>query len=501
MTHVSDAVRIDDGELSETYDVVVVGFGGAGTAAAIEAHTRGKRVVILEKSAAGGGHTRESGGSIREIADVDGAKRALQSYSDSVTPSSVFAAFVDGIPGMLSWLREIGADLVKPPAWTRGYPGAWQQTLEGRDQDGGLGGRLRVAASDGRSGGEALWDVLYDAVMARSSAVVGPGGIDVLYETRAVRLLQDDGRVVGVEAERGDETVRYGAGAVILTTGGFAADPDLQRDTYGFSMAPMGRPDGNTGDGIRMAQQCGAGLWHMTAVATVMGYELDGVGQAMQHQMAVPNYIYVDDDARRFIDETGYDWHALPDEFLAIDYARATRPYMPAWVIFDETARLAGPIINATIRAGRSIGWSVDNSEEVERGWIVSGATPEELAQRIGLAPDALAQTIDEYNRACTEGADATLGRTDPAPLGNAPYYAIRTVPILCNTQGGPRRDAQARVLDAFGTPIPGLFAAGELGSIWGKHYPGAGNVTEALVFGLIAGREAASETTEGVEK
>lgn len=471
------------------YDVVVVGFGGAGVAAALAAHAQGKSVVILEKSSSGGGHTRQSGGSIREINDAEGAKRALAAYSDSVTPVSVFSAFVDGIPPMLEWLRSLGADLVKPPAWTRGYPGAWQQTLAGHDADGGLGGRLRVAADDGRSGGEALWDVLHRAVLE--------SGIEVHLNTRALDLAFDGGRVASVHALRDGEKMRYNTSAVILATGGFAADSGMQRDILGFSLPLMGLPDGNTGDGVRMAQKAGAGLWHMTSIATVMGYDLPGVGQAMQHQMASPHYIYVDADGQRFLDETGYDWHALPDEFLAVDYERARRPYIPSWVIFDETTRLAGPIINATTRAGRQIGWSSDNSREIAKGWITRGEDAASLATAIGLDPAVLAATIDEYNAACARGADNELGRTDLAPLIGPPYYAIPVVPILCNTQGGPRRDESSRVLDAWGAPIPGLYAAGELGSIWGKHYPGAGNVTEALVFGLIAGRTAVTDNEE----
>ena len=98
-----------------------------------------------------------------------------------------------------------------------------------------------------------------------------------------------------------------------------------------------------------------------------------------------------------------------------------------------------------------------------------------------------------KYNRAAVDGGDE-FGRqpAEMVPLREPPFYGIPVWPALFNTQGGPRRGAGGEVIGTDGTPIPGLFSAGELGSIWGSLYPGAGNVTEAVVFGRIAGRSAA---------
>lgn len=468
------------------FDLVIVGYGGAGASAAIEAHDASLRVCIVEKSSAGGGNTQQSGGSIRWIEDPDAAMRALRTYADSVTPDAVFEAFVQGVAPTVEWLRSLGAELIEPPAWTRGYPGANIQTLEGADRDGSLGGRLRVRSEEGLSGGEALWEVLRTATESRD--------IEVLYNTACTGLAVDheSGRVRGAVVSTPDgEREILADRAVVLTTGGFGADRDMQANFLGRSMLGMGLPDRNTGDGVRMAQEVGAGLWHMKSFATVMGYALPGFGQAIQHQMQDTHYIYVDGSGRRFINELGYDWHALPDEFLTTVGDVSVSPRTPAYVIFDEVARRAGPIINATTRAGRLLRWSADNTAEIDRGWIQSAATPGELAVKLGVDPVALASTIAAYNEGCAAGRDA-LGRDDPAPLVEPPYHGIAIEPILCNTQGGPVRNERAQVLDPFGSPIGSLYAAGELGSIWGKHYPGAGNVTEALVFGRIAGRQAA---------
>jgi predicted oxidoreductase len=110
------------------------------------------------------------------------------------------------------------------------------------------------------------------------------------------------------------------------------------------------------------------------------------------------------------------------------------------------------------------------------------------------LEPSVLDATISRYNRYCKAGKDEDFGRAkeDLRPL-EPPLYAIQLWPALINTQGGPRRDKESRVLDPEGKPIPRLYAAGELGSIWGYLYQGACNIGEALVFGRIAGKNAAA--------
>ena len=103
--------------------------------------------------------------------------------------------------------------------------------------------------------------------------------------------------------------------------------------------------------------------------------------------------------------------------------------------------------------------------------------------------------TIRRYNEYCKVGKDADFGRSkEDLRVLEPPFHAIRLWPAFVNTQGGPRRDKESRVLDPEGHPIPRLYAAGELGSIWGYLYQGACNITEALVFGRIAGENAAAE-------
>jgi succinate dehydrogenase/fumarate reductase flavoprotein subunit len=234
----------------------------------------------------------------------------------------------------------------------------------------------------------------------------------------------------------------------------------------------------------------------MSAVACTPGYRVPDFEPPIGHHMPAAGFIYVDQRGRRFMDETGTDAHGYWAEAAYADPRTMARPRIPSIVIFGEQTRLAGPIA-FTDRGSISddYQWSADNAAELERGWIRRAGSLDELATLLSLDAAALASTLAAYDDACASGTDPQFGRGTAtlAPIGGPPYYAIEIWPCLFNTQGGPRRDASGRVLDALGRPIAGLYSAGELGSLWHRFYPGAGNVSEALASGRIAGRNAAA--------
>ena len=320
----------------------------------------------------------------------------------------------------------------------------------------------------------------------------------MLYECPAVRLVRDgDGAVNGLVAHRdGEEIVIRARKAVVLTCGGYEWDPDMQLQFLGQRFWSLGA-SGHTGDGIRMAVDVGASLWHMNAVAAGFGYRVDGFDGAVIHAMPGPGFIYVDRNARRFADETVMDAHAVGSLVTELDLETMQRPRVPSFVVFDEATRTAGPVANTGRGAvAERYRWSDDNAAEVEKGWIKTGATPAALAAALGLDPPALERTVGVYNKACADERDEAFGRSADTlrPLERPPFYGAALWPSLFNTQGGPRRNARAQVLNAWGRPIPGLYSAGELGSMWSQNYPGASNLTEVLAFGRIAGRNAAEE-------
>jgi len=166
---------------------------------------------------------------------------------------------------------------------------------------------------------------------------------------------------------------------------------------------------------------------------------------------------------------------------------------MPGWIIFDETARLAGPL-HGIVGSPNGYRWSPDNSAEVAAGWIARGADTAELAAATGLDPALLQRTFAAYAATVSRRRDDEFGRAAATlvPL-LGPLYAIRMTPGVATASGGPRRDADARVLRPGGAPIAGLFAAGAAGSIWGHLTEHGGGLTDAIVFGMIAGRECAA--------
>jgi len=322
--------------------------------------------------------------------------------------------------------------------------------------------------------------------------------------------------VVGAVAKsKGKEITIKARKAVVMTTGGYEFNKrDLQNFVKGYPIYALGSP-GNTGDGIRMAQKVGAGLWHMNGVSCPLGIKVPEIEAAFTWVATTPRHIMVDKHGKRFVNEKAVELHA---GLLAVDYFDTHEldyPRIPCYVIFDETARKAGPItaLAGMGYAGRKHSWSRDNSVEVEKGWILKGNTIAELAGKIKtMDPKLLEKTVAKWNEDMSKGEDTQFHRPirsgDPsspaykelatalwsAPIDAPPFYAVELYPALLNTQGGPRRNTKAQVLDAFEKPIPRLYGAGEFGSMWGIIYQGAGNIGECIVYGRIAGRNAAAE-------
>jgi len=180
---------------------------------------------------------------------------------------------------------------------------------------------------------------------------------------------------------------------------------------------------------------------------------------------------------------------------------RPTPVPVPAYLIMDEKTRMAGSPFNFN----RVMGWagtikkaqfSKDLSDEIAQGWIQKANTIAELAARINIKPENLQKTVDKWNEACAKGLDADFGRSAEflGPIKQEPFYAMSLTLGILNTQGGPRRNVKAQIVDPEGKPIPRLYSAGELGSMYSFLYNGGGNVGECLAFGRIAGRNAAAE-------
>jgi predicted oxidoreductase len=147
--------------------------------------------------------------------------------------------------------------------------------------------------------------------------------------------------------------------------------------------------------------------------------------------------------------------------------------------------------------------WRGTSPADMDAAILTEAATLPALAAALGLDPAALATTVADWNTACAVGQDAAFGRPPGSmlPIATPPFYGARVWPVVSNTQGGPVHDAEQRVLDAFGDPIPRLYAAGECGSLFGHLYMSGGNLAECFIGGRIAGRAAAAETVLDLEE
>jgi succinate dehydrogenase/fumarate reductase flavoprotein subunit len=456
-------------------DVLVVGFGAAGAAAALDAHRRGASVQIVEKCEAGGGNCRHSGGFLFDIAGPSAIDH-LDALCFGKTDRSVLRTYAEGVRQVPMWLREMGGR-VDPvdmdafggmlPSWPY-LPGAGHVTY-------------RQFVGDGARPGIALWELLERSVAA--------AGIPVSTHAPVTELLMREGAVRGAVVQ-GREI--EADGGVILACGGMEYDAEM-RDTYlALPLVPVGHP-GNTGDSLRLAAQAGASLWHMSAFFGWTAHRRPDHEAAFTLDVHAPSFLYVDADGRRFADETGWEVHDKIRSWTAFFPRNRNRPHLPGYIVFDEAARRAGPL-NGIVGTPNDYVWSGDNSAEVASGWITRADTPNELAQRIGVAPETLTATLDAYAGAVAVGRDEQFGRSaDTLAALEAPLYAIEMCPGLATASGGPRRDARARVLAPGDTPIAGLYAAGAAGSIWGHLTEHGGGLTDAIVFGRVAGNEAAA--------
>lgn len=485
-------------EFDEVFDVVVVGIGAAGAAAALSAHESGASVLVLEKGdeATAGGNTRVSGAGWFINNDPERAAVFLRTLSDGYPiAEDVVQTWAEVTATNSEWMRALGAkvDITGAHHTEPEYVGR-----EGADCYGGMD------TIEGLMGECRLYDFLASALAER--------GIEVRFSTPATELITDaDGAVVGVAAAPGGEASRAGAsrppvrigarGGVVLATGGFAANPQMVRDYLRVPKHVRWGSPHSTGDGLKMAQKAGADLWHMDNMMTITGIDIGEDAGLYLALWAAQNYLYVAPDGRRFVNEAAPTFHGH-SPLNGVDTLFPTTAFQ---LIFDERMRLSGPLspTRETLPVGWKLlmddhRWSLDNSAEIESGLIRRADTIEELAGLIGVDPETLVRTVDQYNDACAAGRDDHFGRAAATlqPVSESPFYALEITPLLGWSNGGPRRDGKSRVIDTDGDPIDGLYAAGEVSSTYSWRKDGGFHIADALAFGRVSGREAAARAS-----
>lgn len=450
-----------------TTDVVIIGAGGAGLAAAVSAHENGAEVIVLEKMSTAGGNTIISGASYNA---VDPSRQEPQGIEDSIElhfQQTYEGGDELGNPEMIQILVE------------QAYPTIqWLEAMGMQFNDHihtVLGGLWPRAHSPVKPLGTGFIETFMNYIDGTN------GEVEVMLETKATELIMDGNKAVGVKAEGTDAIYEITAtNGVVIAAGGFGASVEL-RNQYNvhwgdLTNIPTTNHPGATGDGIVMAEAVGADLVGMEWIQLLpMGDPQTGslLGNIEQ---GVENRIFVNKDGNRFVDEG--------ERRDVMTQALFEQEDNFMWVVLDKHSYPTEDIKN---HFNESI------EDMVAQGRAFKGETLEELAAQIGVDADNLIKAVEEFNAGVDAGVDS-FGRTlFEDKIDTPPYYAGARVPTVHHTMGGILINTEAQVLDTDGNIIENLYAAGEVtGGIHGTNRLGGNALADINVFGKIAGANAA---------
>lgn len=442
---------------TEKADFVIVGGGGAGMAAAIDAARNGLNVVMLEKMPIIGGSSLLSTGGM----NVAGSKQQKE------------AGFKDSPEIFVKDTLKVGKGtndkvLLSTLAQQSNSALEWFEAMGGHlDLDHGVYGGCTVPRMHyTKSGGIGRY------MVATMKPVLEKSGADVRVNSQVVRIEHNaSGRVTGVLV-KGKNTglYRIEAPTVLLATGSYANNSQLVSKYHPefFGMVTSAQP-GSHGDGIYLGQEVGANVTHLERVQ-VHPNIASGTSLMITLAMRTNGGILANNQGKRFFND-----NAPRNELGA---AMLKQPAQKVWLIYDDGVVAKRPKVHQGY---------------VKLGVVVEADTPEALAQKLGLPEAAFAQTMKRYAEFVKNGKDEDFGRKElPEPLNKGKLYAIDVVPAVGGTLGGLRTDARTHVLNQRGEVIPGLLAAGEVVGEWhGDDRYGGNAVAGNIVFGRIAAQEA----------
>lgn len=447
------------GKLENDYDVVIIGSGGTGLSAAIQANELGMKVAVLEKEEELGGNTN------RASSGMNAAETNVQLHHGVIDNVADFyhETYKDG--GRLNDKDMLGY-FVYHTAPAIDWLADHDIKLDDITITGGMSKkRTHRPASMAPIGGFLVKSLL---------KVVAQEDIPVFNKTKVTELRRaDDGRVNGVKVDADGITKIINAKAVILATGGFGASkeyikrfrPDLE--SYKTTNQP-----GATGDGLKLAENVGAELMQMNLVQVHPTVQQDNphvylIGEAVRGEGA----ILVNAEGKRFVNEL--------NTRKIVSNAITALPEHSAYLILDQGIR--------------------DHVKAIEFydkvGLVVHGETIEDLAKKINVDPSNLKQTVATWNQAVENHDDAEFGRTTGMDRGitKPGFFAIHIAPAIHYTMGGIHITPKTQVLDGNGDIIKGLFAAGEVaGGLHGNNRVGGNSIAETIVFGRQAGQQVA---------
>lgn len=445
-------------------DVVVIGSGGAGLAAAIQAHDEGASVLVVEKMPTIGGNT------VKASAGMNAAETRFQRVKGIHDSKALFYAetlkggknknnpallhrFVENAPQAIEWLADRGI------------------MLNDITTTGGMSIDRTHRPRDGSAVGGYLISGLVRNINKRA--------IDVMLDTTVTGILTENGAVTGVRLVNDEnETLTVMTHSVIVATGGFSANSDMvvkyRPDLAGFVTT---NHKGATGGGIKLLQDIGAGTVDMGEIQIHPTVE-QSTSYLISESIRGGGAILVNQQGARFFNEM-----ETRDKVSAAIIGLAEKY---AYILFDEHVRVKNKAAD----------------EYIARGLVTSASSPRELAAQLGMDEHQLSATLERYNGFVAQQQDSDFGRTTALrnPINQGPFYAIRIAPGVHHTMGGVTINPDTQVLNTDKQAIPGAYAAGEVvGGVHGGNRIGGNAVADIIIFGTLAGHMAASRAKSGL--
>lgn len=470
-------------------DVVVIGSGACGLAAAVTAAETGARVVVFEKQRSLGGTSNFFEGTFAVESAMqleryitysrDEAFRRMMEYSHWRANARLVRSFVDESAATITWLQGLGVEF---PEVATNMPDGFRtyHIVKGR--------------------GAAVVKVL--AARAKEMGVVIRPG------TTVTRILNDGNRIAGVIADRDGEEVTLSAPAVVVATGGYANNKGWIKKYTGFdidtNMIPVGNV-GKMGDGIRMAWEVGAAEEGMGLLETYrfgpMGTEFRTYGPVQM--VALQPDLWVDPRGERFCDEG----IAFFDTSVGNVNMRHKEGF--TYCLFDDSIKdyygshgIHRNVGWKNVPGTKPAGFDEELNDAISKGSteVCMAASIDDLAVQMNVDQAVLKATVAEYNRFCGKGHDDLFAKDRKylRPLRGPRFYAAKARTVLLVTLGGIRINHRMEVLDKNDKVIPGLYAGGmDVGGMWGDSYPIQDATGASSAFATNSGRIAARQALQ----
>lgn len=454
-------------EVTETHDIVVIGAGGAGLSAAIEAKAAGADVIVLEKMPMAGGNTLISGA---EYAAPNNWLQKEEGIEDSIELHIEDTLKGGDNKANEELVRVLAENALAGAEWLRDEVGVvWEDELMF------FGGHSvkRSLVPAGASGRE---------IISKQLAKAEEMNIPVLLNTKATALITDEnGKVIGVEAEGENKNYTFNTNkAVIIASGGFGSNvemrvkynPDIDETILSTNST------GSTGDGIVMAEKIGASLVGMEYIQTYPICDpLTGTLLYYDDARLYGHTIIVNKEGKRFVEELG--------RRDVMSMAIKAQTGHVCYELLDQKGFEASKLQE---NHGPELDYLYKND------LLVKADTIKEAADFFGIDAVELQKTVDKYNGYVVDGKDPEFNkRSLPSTVEVGPFYILKATPAVHHTMGGIKINTNAQVLDTEGNVIEGLYAAGEVtGGIQGANRLGSNALADITVFGRIAGQNAA---------